>query len=271
MEYKLVALDIDGTLLNSSHEIPRENIETINKLQKEGVEFVIVTGRPDIMAKKYAEELQIPSVILGNNGATIRNVDTNHLFFQRFIPKEKVIELYEYFSKKDIYFRLYGLDSIYTFNEDEFDESKNEFAVFSKNLAKNMDFKIINNISELDCDVIKFVCFTNDYEKLLNIQKELSSIEDVEIVRGSKNGIDINAKGISKGETLLKYANKLGIDSKEIIAIGDSENDLSMLSVVGFPITLENGDQALKDIAMMITESNDNAGVSKALERIFCS
>lgn len=269
MQYKLVAIDIDGTLLNSNHEIPYENIETIKNLQDYGINFVIVTGRPDAMAKKYTKELQIPSVILGNNGATIRNVDTNELYFQKVISREKVLELHKFFAKKDIYYRIYGLDSIYSFNDYEFDEAKNEFAVFSKRLADSMNFKIINKIEELDEDVIKFVCFTNDHDKLITTQKELLSIDDLEIVRGSKNGVDINAKGISKGETLLKYAETLGISKEEIIAIGDSENDLSMLKVVGLPVTLENGDQVLKDIAHIITESNDNAGVAKVLKQIF--
>lgn len=268
-KYKLVALDVDGTLLNSKKEIPEENITTIKALTEKGIEFIITTGRPDPQAAQFSKKLGISPVILGNNGATVRNTQSGKLHYATYIPKEKVLELYNKLSSMNIYYRIYGLDSVYTFFSDEFDEEKNEFAYLSKTLAEIMNFKILKNIDELEEKVIKFVCFSNDREKLLAAQDLLSQVSQVEVVRGGMNVIDITAANISKGKTLLKYAQTLGIEKDEIVAIGDGENDLEMLKMVGFPITLENGEAILKEIAHMVTASNDEAGVAKALKKVF--
>lgn len=269
VKYKLVALDVDGTLLNSKREIPEENITTIKALAERGIKFIITTGRPDLQAVEFTEKLGISPIILGNNGATVRDAKSRKLYHATYLPAEKIKELHKKLSTMDIYYRIYGLDSVYTFYPGEFDDEKNEFAHFSRNLAKIMDFKILNSIEELEDRVIKFVCFSNDYEKLLAAQALLSEISGVEIVRGGANVLDVTAENISKGRTLLKYAKTLGIEKEEIVAIGDGENDLEMLKLVGFSVTLENGEDILKEIAHMITVSNDEAGVSKALSRIF--
>jgi len=108
-----------------------------------------------------------------------------------------------------------------------------------------------------------------DITVLPSLQEELRKIEGLEVVRGSKVGLDVMVKGVSKGEALLAYGKSLGIEKDEIIVIGDSENDLSMLKSVGYPVTLENGEDCLKEIAKLVTPSNDEAGVAKGLKKIF--
>ncbi|MGL4382819.1 MAG: HAD hydrolase family protein, partial [Bacilli bacterium] len=117
--------------------------------------------------------------------------------------------------------------------------------------------------------IIKIVVF-NEELSILNLTRDkLSHLPELNIVLGSKNGLDINAFGVNKGKALLEYAYKLNIRADEIIAMGDSENDLSMLEVVGMPITLENGSSLVKEKAKYITKSNDEAGVAYALKHFF--
>jgi Cof subfamily protein (haloacid dehalogenase superfamily) len=269
MQYKLVALDLDGTLLNSNHQIPSANVQAIQQLSGQGVDFVLVTGRPDAMAKTYAEQLGIPTTILGNNGATIRNVATKELYFSQFIDDASVQQVLVILMESGIYFRIYGLDSIATFNQDEFDESKNEFAQFSKNLAAVMDFTLLDKPSALHFAVIKLVGFSNDTSVLDTLRSKLETLSTIEVVRGSKNGIDVMARGINKGATLLAYAQQKGIGAGEIVAMGDSENDLGMLQLVGMPIAMGNAEVCVKEAAKFVSISNDEAGVAYALQQIF--
>ncbi|MGL5950014.1 MAG: HAD family hydrolase [Cetobacterium sp.] len=272
MEYKLVALDMDGTLLNEEQEISKENLETIKELKGRGVEFVIVTGRPDVMVKKYLEILELENPVLAANGATVRNVFTGDVYSVKEIEKKTVLELYNFFTERGLFPRFCCLGGVYTFNPNEFVEGVNPFAHMSKRLASHMNFTIIENIETImdnKTKVVNVMFPSMDEEILLSIQNEVKNISGVDVLRGSKITLDIIKENVSKGETLLEYAETLGIKSHEIIAIGDGENDISMLSVVGFPVTLENGDERLKKIAHMITDSNENSGVSKALKKIF--
>lgn len=272
MKYKLVAIDIDGTLLNSNNEIPEENIKTIRELRDRGVQFVVVTGRPDIMAREYVKTLGIKAPILGCNGATMRDVLSNEIYYLKPIGKEQLVELYNIFKANKMFPRFYALDSVYSYNPDELNEDKNPFAVFTKRLAKYMEVKIFDDVEEILKDnikIVKIMYASNDTEIIVSLQEKIKQIQGVEVFRAAKNSLDIVSENVSKGKALIEYAKELGIDKREIIAMGDGENDLSMLLAVGFSVTLENGEDCLKDIASMITVSNDAAGVSKALKEIF--
>lgn len=272
MNYRLVAIDIDGTLLNSKNEIPEENVQTIRKLQGMGVKFVVVTGRPDVMAKEYVKTLGIKAPILGCNGATMRDVLTNEIYYLKHIGKEQLEELYNLFKSNDMFPRFYSLDAIYSFNPDELNEEKNPFAIFTKRLGKYMDINIFNDIGELlhdDIKITKIMYASNEVETLIPLHEKIKQIQGIEVFRAAKNSLDVVAANVSKGKALIDYASDLGIDRSEIIAMGDGENDLSMLLEVGFPVTLENGEDCLKEIASMVTASNDDSGVAKALKEIF--
>lgn len=272
MRYKLVALDIDGTLINSSHEIPEENIRTIRELKNFGVQFVIVTGRPDPLTKEYVRQLGIESPVIGCNGATVRDVMSGELFEIEALKTQSLLEVFSFFKSKKLHPRLFSLDTVYTSNPNELDEAKNPFAIFSIRLKKHMnivEYDDVNDLINNHVEIIKVVYATKNIESIALLQESLRKIKHIEVVRGAKNSLDIMREKVSKGNTLLKYANKLGIKKSEIIAIGDGENDLSMLNAAGFSVTLENGEECLKEMVDMVTVSNDDAGVSVALREIY--
>lgn len=268
----MVAIDVDGTLLNNNHQIPIENVQAIRELKEKGVHFVIVTGRPDASVKEYVEILGIDAPILGCNGATIRNIFTNELHVLKSIDTEALNQLQEYFGAKNLYPRFYGLDSVFTLNPYEFEEDKNPFAKFSKRLNSIMPFKIVNSTQDItsnQIEVTKVVYINTNPETIITIQDEIRKIKGIEAYRVGSISLDIVTSGVSKGQALLDYAASLNISKNEIIAIGDSENDLSMLEAVGYPVTLENGEDTLKKMARLITDSNENSGVAKALKTIY--
>ena len=269
MKYNVVALDIDGTLLNDQHQLLFENIIVIRKLVEAGVCFILVTGRPDVMATTYSDKLGINPIILGYNGATIRNVATKEIFYSKFLDIDSVKSVCAFLEQENAYYRIYCMDCVYSFNQDEFDDDKNIYAQFSRNLKNMMDFKILNTWEELKEPVVKVVVFSEDTTNLNYLRDKLKVDPKLSVVFGSRNGVDINATGINKGQALLDYGAMFGIDASAIIAIGDSENDLSMLEVVGMPITLESGDPILRKYVKFVTKSNNEAGVAYALKEMF--
>ena len=271
--YKLVALDLDGTLLNNDHKIPLKNIKVIDTLKNRGVHFVIVTGRSDIMTKHIVEELGIVAPILGNNGASIRNVFTKELLHLSSLSLDIVEKLHLYFQKNNSYARWYGLDDVYSFNQNEFDETQNPYAKFSKILAKSMRFVVLEHFADLkklDPTILRCMFVTENTSKLPSVHKELSELVNAEVFKTSKTSLDIVAKNTSKGNALISYGKSIKISPYQMIAIGDGGNDISMLQAVGMPVTLNNGDPELKAIAKLVTKgSNNEAGVGEALIEIF--
>lgn len=269
MSYKLVALDIDGTLIDDNHNIPKKNVEVIKKLKTQGIQFVVVTGRLDLLAKDIVRELGIDAPILGCNGATVRNLFTNETFYIKEIESGVVKEVFEFFLEEKICGRMFGGDIVYYFgdNGDVVDEDYKE--IVSRYLKiKEINEKNIDEILEIE-KITKIVYMNDDAMMLDNIQQELKKLIGIEVFKTAVNSIDIVDKSVSKGKALLEYAKEIGIEKEEIVAMGDSENDFSMLSRVGYPVTLENGEECLKKIAKFITKSNNEAGVAFALEEIF--
>jgi len=273
--YKLVALDLDGTLLDDQEKIPSKNIEVIKELKNKEIHFVIVTGRSDSMTKHIVEELGIDAPILGNNGASIRNAFTKELLYLSNLSLDIIDKMHQYFEKNGSYVRWYGLDDVYSFNQHEFDELLNPYAKFSKRLAKHMNFVVLNHFDELkklNPIILRCMYVAEDVSQLMVTHKELNELigaNSAEIFKASKLSLDVVARNTSKGNALKSYGESIGITTDEMIAIGDSGNDLSMLEIVGMPVTLENGDSEVKKIAKIISKSNNDTGVAEALINIF--
>lgn len=267
-----MALDLDGTLLDDDEKIPLRNVEVVTELKNRGVHFVIVTGRSDSMTKHIVEELGIDAPILGNNGASMRNVFTKDVLHLAPLSLDVVQKLQLYFETNNGYVRWYGLDDVYSFNPYEFDESRNPYAKFSKRLSKCMNFSVLDHfdaLKELEPVILRCMYVEEDVSKLKAVHKQLNELIDEEIFKSSKMSLDIVAKNTSKGNALKSYGKAIGIKAAEMIAIGDSGNDISMLKMVGMPVTLENGDPEVKKIAKIVSKCNNEAGVGEALSTIF--
>ena len=272
MNYKLVAVDCDNTLLNSEGYITDENKETIQYLKSKGVEFIVATGRNDILAADYVEELEINAPIIGCNGASIRNLKENKTLSYTPIPKQSVKDVFGYLSKNNIPFRAFSMKKGYSNDKKSIDEILKQLLVkYTKILKTTMPYEYVEDPSVLaeKEELVKIVVVNNDPEYIKKYQSEIKAISGIDICRSARNCLDIIASGVSKGNALKTYADILKIDKSEIISFGDSENDLSMIQYAGIGVAMENGEESLKSASDMITLTNDESGVSKALKKIF--
>lgn len=269
MKYKLIAIDMDGTLLNSKNIVSKENIEALHKAKEEGVYIILSTGRILCSALYYGQSIGLGDPIVACNGAIVSSGNGKNIFYDRSMEmgvNKKLIQLAE---ANNIYYHFYDRDTFYTREMKQevfkFYDSKDSGPKEHKINIKVLEqpFKFL----EENPNIYKFVFIDNDKEKLINFRMKLKGIKGVEISSSWNNNIEIMSSGVSKGNGLKHLLKEFKIDESEIISIGDNENDMSMFKISGLSIAMENGEAYLKEKADVITDSNDKNGVAKAIDK----
>lgn len=271
--YKLVAIDCDNTLIKHNGEIPQKNVDAINKILKKGIKVVIATGRNDILVKDYMEEAGfIEEVVIGCNGASIRDLKNNKDIQINYVPKDTMKKIVQICLDNDIKAKMYNFTESYsTTKENMDDELKDFFGHYTKKLSFSLQYKYEEDLFKLieEKDFLKMVVLEDDKEKLLNIQSKFKQLEEIDAFISAKNCLDIVKKGVSKGNAVKHYAQMLGVKPEEVVAIGDSENDLEMLRFAGFSVAMGNAEDFVKEVCDMVTLTNEEGGVGHAINKIF--
>lgn len=264
MKYKLIAIDMDGTLLNSNKEISDRTIQAITKAKNKGINVVLATGRILSSAQIYADRLNLNSHILACNGAIICDGDKNvvHSVPMGLEAVEKVISLGE---KYKTYFHFYNEKSLYS------NQYVQEVVDYYSERDQKIDFNIFKDYNEIAMDkelnIYKFLFIDNDLDKLSILRSELDQVEDLGITKSWSNNIEVMNKDVSKGLGLKHLCNLLNISSQQVIAIGDNENDISMIDFAGLGVAMGNGSDIVKSRANYITSTNDEDGVANVIEK----
>lgn len=272
MNYKLVAIDCDNTLIKHDGEMHPDNIKAINMILEKGIKVVIATGRNDILVKDYMDEVGFKEeIVIGCNGASIRDLKDNSIIQLNYIPKDTMKKIIDICLKNHIKAKMFTLTESYSTSEENMGDELKEILTYTKQLSLSLEYKFEKDIESLidKKEFLKVVILEDDREKLLNIQSQFKALEDINAVISARNCLDIMKKGVSKGNALKDYSNMLGIKQEEIVAIGDSENDLEMLNFASFSVAMGNADDFIKQACDMVTLKNDEGGVAYAINKIF--
>jgi len=278
---KVIASDMDGTLLNSRHEICGENIKAIKMAEDKGIKFVIVTGREYESVKPILKANGLICQCILMNGAEYRDEEGNILESIN-INKERFIQIVDILKNDGGSILLFTNDGIYTTTnkEDAFDAVVKEIQKFEvgvsyeealekakthPNFTKLKYIEDINEFSESGIEVRKILTFNDDLDKVVERKKQLSDIEDLAVSSSFYNNIEITNVSAQKGIILGKYADNNGIPRDEIMVLGDSFNDYSMFTEFNLSFAMGNAIPEIKEVAKYITDTNDNAGVAKAI------
>jgi len=261
---KLLAIDLDGTLLNENLEISKENIGAINLLRDTGVKVIIATGRPEQLVKPYIDVLDMEDNLIMYNGSVIGHPFKKNREYSLVLDKSVSKEIIEFCEEFDCLYMCYTKEAII---------SKPNYRVdFFENRNKLLDekdrcvFKDIRNIDEIvDNDINKILIIENDVSKNKKITSFVKNFESLNVVQSQNGFIDVNPKEASKGKALAHYAKKLGIDQTEVAAIGDQDNDVSMLEYANVSIAMGNASDKAKGVADYMTLSNEENGVAVAI------
>ena len=282
---KLIASDMDGTLLNSNHKIPQNNIELIKFAQKNGIEFVVATGRAYYEALPSLNDENIKCDVISFNGGIIYDKNGNIIN----ITPMKLKDLYytiEILKSLDISYQLYTKNTIYTKsietditayidlirangeepNEQHLrQEAKNRLALGHITEVDNIELYL----NQEDNPAIKVIGISNDLEKLKHATELLSGNENISVTSSGANNVEIMDKKATKGEALKIVADIHDINLKNAIAIGDNLNDQAMLDIVEYSIAMKNGNKELQKTAKFITEkTNSEGGVADTVMKL---
>lgn len=278
---KLIASDMDGTLLNDDHMISEENLRAIRKAQEMGRHFTIVTGRDYGAVKSYLEECNLKCECILSNGAEYRDVNGN-VIESVYMNKESVKIAFDILSEAGLCIQLMTNNGSYITNKESdkkaiidrfklFNPTMTEEEVkkFVAKFHKKRGMKEIDNIYEIlesNVEVLKIVTFDNDEKLIAALKDKLrENTSDLAVASTFSNDIEISDIKAQKGLILAKTIKKMGIDKSEVIVLGDSFNDYSMFTEFENSYAMENAIPEIKEIAKYITDTNNNNGVAKAI------
>lgn len=278
---KLIASDMDGTLLNDDHMISEENLKAIRKAQEMGRHFTIVTGRDYGAVKSYLEECNLKCECILSNGAEYRDVNGN-VIESIHMNKDTVKAIFDILNEENLCIQLMTNKGSYITNKDSDKKaiidrfklfnpkmSEEEVVEFVEEFHKTRGINYIDDVYEIlesDIDILKIVTFDNDADLIARLKEKLKeNTTDAAIASTFSNDIEISHIEAQKGLILAKVIEKMGIDRSEVIVLGDSFNDYSMFAEFENSYAMENAIQEIKEIAKYITDTNNNDGVAKAI------
>lgn len=242
--YKLLALDMDGTLLNDELHISDENLRWIRKAIEHGVTVIFSTGRGFINAVDYANEIGLSSPMITVNGGEVWT-KPYHLLERITLDAIWIERLHQLIGQyPETWFWAYTTERIY--NKDSWSELQGSYDAH---------------------EWLKFGYYDENIDVIQDIRRQIESWKALEISNSSIYNLEINPLGVSKASALEKLCSYLGISMKEVIAVGDSLNDIKAIQAAGLGVAMENAQEEVKAAADAITYSNNEHGVAEVIRR----
>ena len=265
---KLIAIDMDGTLLNSKKELLEETKQYFKNFHNKNTETLLVlcTGRPETGIRPYLKDLgylEENHYIISQNGASIYESQTGKRVMDAFVDSTAIQKWIELGKKHGISVMGAGVDYYYSFDEDP-----TEWMEFDVKLVSGK-LKRIPTKESLNIDFYK-ILLMGDEEQLNEFETFIPQEwrDEFYVVRSQKYLVEVLTKGVNKAFGLEKLAQKLNIEPSEIAAVGDAANDIEMLEYAGLAIAMGNASEEVKAIADIVTDTNENNGVIKAIDKL---
>jgi HAD-superfamily hydrolase, subfamily IIB len=271
MSIKLVAIDMDGTFLDSKCTVPKENMEAIKKAIDKGIKIVPTTGRCYRNTKEmiFTDVNEIPYYITANGAVLVDGIKEEEIF-AKLMPAMTVREVYEITKKYPTFVEIYaGLD-VYI---DELGEQRLYQSGVPKEYAKQLT-KTTIKVKSLD-DIIyddnilvsKYHVLTETVEENIKMRDEIAAIKGLNPISVVPQNVELVDGTWSKKDAIVKLIEMLKIDKEEVLVIGDSNNDYEMMQWATNAVAMGNANEKIKALASHVTATNDEAGVAQALHK----
>lgn len=266
--YKAIALDIDGTLLNSRKEVTPEVLRQVRRLQDAGVPVMIASGRPEQGISHVAKSIGMDTLggyILSFNGGKITEFKSGRVVYNKTIPVEYNDEIIDYAVKiPESTVLTYENGAIITENPEI------EYVAVESQVVRMPVKKVASLKERAVFPVNKFLVVGNPQI----LQREVGPMAEkfqgrLNIFQSEPFFIEVVPLGIDKAESLDYLLSTLGFTGEELLACGDGGNDITMIKYAGMGVAMENACEEVKKAAQYITDSCDNDGVAKAIEKFF--
>lgn len=272
---RLLALDLDGTLFNEKGNITRASVEALCRIQKQGVQIVVSSGRDyDGISWEQLEEIPIDYVVTGNGSAVYATKDRKQLF-EECMNQEKLIPVLEYILQKEVYMTIFVDGAHYTPLECESYVDNLELPEYIKDWLRGYQKGLDNFMTHMKEDITKIQKVTLNFQSAPGggyfnrkpVKEYLQSNPDIHVVEGGFGNLEFTRAGTNKASGLTFLADYLHIPMEQVMAIGDSENDIEMIEAAGVGIAMGNALENVKAAAMDVTATNEEEGVAKAIQK----
>lgn len=263
MAIRLVAIDLDDTLLDSGLKISPECVRVIREARQKGVLITLSTGRMYASALPYANQLEIDVPLITYQGAWVKKSSSGEVLYYKPVPDDMAVEVMKYFESAGVHYHSYFQDELCM-------EVLSEEGQFYARLA-GVKPKIVKNLAaELDkADAFKIMAVTDNDKMIFRMENDLKDRygDLLHITRSKPYFLEVMHKEADKGKALRVVAEHYGVNRKEVMAIGDSFNDIAMLEWAGVGVAMANAFDTVKDAADFVTTGNDEEGVAEAIKR----
>ncbi len=259
-KFDLVAVDIDGTLLNSSHLLTENTRNTIIRAVAQGIRITLSTGRMFQSAQRIASEIGLDVPLIIYNGALIKNACSEEIIFEKRIAIAAGERLLALLKAAGLHYHVYVDGALFVPEITEKSRIYAERTGVSVHLMTELDFA--------SCAGFYKVLVMGDPEKLSLFEKQAADElrEDIRAFKSHPQYLEIVHCQVSKGNALQILANELEIPCKRIMAIGDHYNDMDMISFAGCGVAMGNAPEDVKSCAVHIAASNDDEGAARAIQ-----
>ena len=288
--YKLIAIDLDGTMLNSYGMVTENTKNTIKEIEKQGIEVIIASGRPIDSIKEIAKEIESQNYFIAGNGAIIYDIKNDEIIYEKTLSKEKVLEIikiceensisYNVYTEKEILAASLKYNVLYYHKENLKKEESKRTKI---NIVKNM-YEYVEN--KKDARYLKITICDENKTVFNSIMKKIKEIKEIEILEVShmarktiKQGTEefsisyyyteISEENVDKWNAIEFLIKKLNIKKEEVMAIGDNSNDKNMIENAGLGVAMKQGSPNVISIADEVTEGNNEEGVAKILQKYY--
>ena len=286
--YKLIAIDLDGTLLNSQGEISDENRLYLKKAIDRGIEVVLASGRPIDSVENLSLEIGANRYLISGNGAVVYGIQEKEILYNKFLSKAQVLNIIKMCKDNSIYCNVYTENEIIA-------ESLNYNILFyyrenaNKDEEKRTKINIVNDMYKYieSSQVEKYLKITvcDDSQLIFNsILRKLKTISDVDVLDVShmsrkiiKDGTEriqieyfyteITNRNVNKWEAIKYIIEKDGIAPEEVVGIGDNINDKEMIEYAGLGVAMGNSSPDVKAVAKIVVADNNSDGVAEAIKK----
>lgn len=286
--YKLITIDLDGTLLNRYGEVTEYTKDIIKKTTNKGVLVVLASGRISESVLTIAEEIGADKYYISGNGSVLYDMQKDEILYENYLTKEKVLEIIELCDKNSIYYNIYTENAVLA-KSLNYNVAFYNYENTKKSSDKKTDINIVEDMynyiknSNLNkflkitiCDENKIV-FSSILRKIKNISDidvlEVSHMSQKKIKTGTKEVevgyfyTEVSSKNVDKWFAIEKVMELENIKKEEVMALGDNNNDIVMIKNAGLGVAMGHSNEQVKKVADYITVDNNEDGVAKAIER----
>lgn len=281
---KLIASDLDGTLLNENSKVSEANVRAIQKAIDKGVKFVVVTGRSYHAANMPLKEVGITCPIITLNGAGIYDIEGNVL---RKISMDQAVceKVYTACHKGEMYTEFFTNKGLFSFGRNTFinrmtswwktinpDFTEEEIHQKIELRFQNESVQFIEDYEQMvtipDLEIYKLLSFAEDEKSHKQVVNELKDETGVVITSSGYLNLEFNHPKAKKGIALKELASNMGIEMKDVMSLGDNLNDKSMLEMAGRGVAMGNADEEILNLCNYTTKTNEEDGVAYAIEEM---